>query len=104
MKMRKIRCNNTSTNTTKKHSSEINGYLAYNKLKHLNTKTRQISDNLKYTYGITVGTDHLQCAEPPKPIVKCADYNIRPIQNCTSVYKMQICTVSSAFIVGRRPF
>ena len=40
-----------------KHHSNINGYLAYNKLKILNTKIRKLSDNLNNTYDITVGTD-----------------------------------------------
>ena len=45
-----------------KHSADRNRYLSYKKLKCLNTKIRKISDKLKDTYGITVGTDHLQCA------------------------------------------
>ena len=55
-------------------------------------------------YGITVGINLPQCAENPDPIVKFKIFNRRPIQNCTSVYKMQLCTVSSALIIGGRPF
>ena len=73
-------------------------------LKYMNTKIRKLSDYLKDTYEITVGTDNLQCAEPPDPIVKCANCNRRPIQNCTSVYQMELYTISSNLIIGRRPF
>ena len=38
------------------------------------------------------------------PILKCANFNRRQITNCTSVYQMQLCTFSSALIIGRRPF
>ena len=88
----------------KKQSSNKKGYLAYQKWSRLNTKTRKISNKLKDTYGITVGTDLPKCAEPPDPIVKCANFNIRPIQNRTLVYQMQLCIVRSALIIGRRPF
>ena len=81
-----------------------NSYLAYNKLKHLNTKIQKISDKLKDTYGITVGTDPLQCDESPNTIVKCANYNRRPIQNFTSVYQIKLCTVRIVLIISRRPF
>ena len=87
-----------------KHSSNKKGYLSYQKLSRLNTKIRKLSNNLKDTYGITVGTNHLKCAEPPDPIVKCADCNRRPILHFTSVYQMQLCTGISYFIVVRRPF
>ena len=70
----------------------------------MKTKIRNISDNLKDTYDITVGTNHPQCAEPPNNIIKCADYNRRPIQNCTSFYQMKLCNISSALIISRRPF
>ena len=87
-----------------KHSSDRNGYLAYNILKSLNTKIRNIYNKLKGTYGITAGTDHPQCSEPPDPIIKCANCNRRPIQNCTSIYQMKLCTFSSALIISKRPF
>ena len=87
-----------------KHSSIINGYFAYNKLKFMNTKIRKLYDNLKDIYGITVGNNHLQCAKPPNPIVKFVNWNRRKIQNCISVYQTQLCTVSSALIICRRPF
>ena len=64
-----------------KHSADKNGYLSYNKLKCLNTKIQKLYDKLKDAYGITVGTDHPQCAEPPDPIVKCENCNRRPIQD-----------------------
>ena len=70
----------------------------------LNTKTRKFSDKLKGIYGINVGKHHQQCAEPPYPIIKFANCNIRPIQSCTSVYQMKLCTVSSSLIISRRPF
>ena len=73
----------TFANTTKKYSSNKRGYLAYQKLSRLNTKTRKLYDKLKDTYGITVGTDLPQCAEPPNPIVKYANCNKIPTQNCT---------------------
>ena len=66
-----------------KNSANKKGYLAYQKLSPLNTKIRKISDKLKDTYGITVGTNHIQCAEPPNTIIQCANFNIRPSQNCT---------------------
>ena len=87
-----------------KHSYKRNGYLAYNKFKRLNTKTRNIFDHLKNTYDITVGTNHPQCAEPSDPIVKCENFNRRSIQNCTSVYQMQLYTVRFSLIISRRPF
>ena len=87
-----------------KYPSNRNGYLAYKKLKRQNTKIRKLSDNLKDTYGITVGTNLPQFAEPPNPIVKWENFNRIPIKNCTSVYQMKIFTVSSAFIISRRPF
>ena len=70
----------------------------------MNTKTRKLFDQLKGKYDITVGTDHPQYAEPSYPIIKCAKFNRRPIQNCTSIYQMKICTVGSASIISRRPF
>ena len=70
----------------------------------MNTKTRKFSDKLKGIYGINVGKHHQQCAEPPYPIIKFANCNIRPIQSCTSVYQMKLCTVSSSLIISRRPF
>ena len=72
-------------------------------MKSLNAKLRNISDKLKYMYGITVGTNHSQCTEPPYPIIKCLNFNRRPIQNCILFYQMKLCTVSIAFIVSRRP-
>ena len=66
--------------------------------------TLKISGNLKDTNGITVGTNHSQCDEPPDTIIKCTDCNIRPIKNCTSIYQMKLFTVSSDFIISRRPF
>ena len=65
-----------------RHYPPPKGYLAYNKLKHLNTKNPKISGRFNNTHGITVGTDHPQCAESPSPIVKCANCNRIPIQNC----------------------
>ena len=44
------------------HSANINGCLGYKRLKLFNTKIRKISDILKDTYGITVVSDHTQCA------------------------------------------
>ena len=64
-----------------KHYANKKGYLAYQKWSCLNTKTRKLSDKLKDTYGITVGTDHPHFAEPSYPIIKCANYNRRTIQN-----------------------
>ena len=52
-----------------KHSDGRNGYLDYKNLKRFNTKIRKLSDKLKVTYVIPVGTDHPKCAEPPNPIV-----------------------------------
>ena len=40
-----------------KHSANKKGFLAYQKLSRLNTKIRKLSDKLKDTYGITIGTD-----------------------------------------------
>ena len=74
------------------------------KIETFNTKTRNISDHLKYTYSIVDGTNHSQCAEPPDPIIKCANYNRRPIKNCTSVYQIKLCTIISALIISRIPF
>ena len=54
-------------------------------------------------YGITVGTDHPQYAETPNTIIKFANCNRIPIQNCTSIFQMKLCTVSSALIISRRP-
>ena len=62
-----------------KKNSDKSRYLAYNKLKRLNTKIQKLSDKLKDAYGITAGTDHLQCAEPPDTIIKCANFNRIPI-------------------------
>ena len=80
------------------------GYLAYQKLSCLNTEIRKLSDKLKDTYGITVGTDHPQFAETSDPIIKCANYNRRTIQNCTSIYQIKLFTVISILIISRRPF
>ena len=55
-------------------------------------------------YGINVGTDHPQCAEPSDPIIKCENCNRRLIQNCTSIYQMKLCTFSSALIISMIPF
>ena len=70
----------------------------------MNTKTRKLSDKFKDTYGITVGTDHPQCSEFPNPIIKFANCNRRLIQNCTSVHKIKLCTISSDLIIISRPF
>ena len=104
MKTREIRCYTTFTNTTEKNSANKKGYLAYQKLSHLNTKIQKLSDRLKDMYGITVGTDHPQCSEPSNPIIKCANCNRKPIQNFTLIYQMKLCTVSSDLIISRRPF
>ena len=104
MKTREIRCYTTFTNTTEKNSANKKGYLAYQKLSRLNTKTRKLSDKLKDTYGITVGTDHLQYSESSNAIIKCVNFNRRPIQNCTSVYQMHIITLGIDLIVSRRLF
>ena len=40
-----------------KHSANKKGFLAYQKLSRLNTKIRKLSDKLKDTYGIAIGTD-----------------------------------------------
>ena len=69
--MRKIRCYTTFANT--KYSTDKKGYLAYQKLSHLNIKNQELYDKFKDTYGITIGADLLQCAGPPNPIVKCAN-------------------------------
>ena len=53
---------------------------------------------------LLLGTDLPQCAEPPDPIVKGENCNRKPIQKVTSVYQMQLCTVSSALIIVRIPF
>ena len=66
-----------------KHSPNRNGYLAQKKLSRLKTRIRKLSDKFKDTYGITVVTDHLQCAETSDPIIKFANYNRRPIKNFT---------------------
>ena len=87
-----------------KHSYKIYIYLAYQKLSHLNTKMQNFSDKVKNTYGITVGTDPLQCDESPNTIVKCANYNRRPIQNFTSVYQIKLCTVRIVLIISRITF
>ena len=87
-----------------KHYSNKKIYLAYQKVSHLNTKIRNISNKFKDTYGITVGSDHPKCYAPPNPIIKFANRNRRPIQNSASVYQMRICTISSALIIIRRPF
>ena len=102
--MRTIHYNTTFTNTMKKNYANRNGYLVYNKLKCLNTKIRKLSDKLKDTYGINVGTNHPQYSEPSDPIIKCADYNRTPIQNCTSIYETKLCKIRSALIISRRPF
>ena len=73
-------------------------------MKRLNTIIRNLSDKLKENYGITVGTNHPQFAEPRDPIIKCANCNRIPIQNRTSVYQMKLCTASSSLISSRRPF
>ena len=79
-------------------------YPHYQKLSRLNTKIRKLSDKLKGTYEIIVGINHPQCAEPPNTIIKCVNFNIRRIQNCTSVYQMKLWTVRSALIISRRSF
>ena len=38
----------------------------------------------------------------PDPIIKCENWNRRPIQNFTKVYQMKLCTVGSALIISRR--
>ena len=76
----------------------------YQKLINFNTNIRKLSDKLKDNYGINVGTDLLQCVELPDAIVQCKNYNRKPIKNYTSVYQIQLYTISSALIVGRRPF
>ena len=68
----------------------------------MNTKTQKLSDKLKDTYGITVVINLPQRAEPPDPILKGENFNMRPIKNFTSVYQMQLFTVRSALIIGRR--
>ena len=73
-------------------------------MKFFNTKIRKLSDKFKDTYGITVGTDHPQCAEPSDPIINCTNFNRRTIQNCTSIYQMKPCIVSIALIISRTPF
>ena len=40
----------------------------------------------------------------PRSNVTCANLNRRPIQNCTSVYQMQLYIVISDLITGRRQF
>ena len=90
--------------TPKKHYDNKKGYLAYQKLRRSNTKTRNLFDKLKDTYVITVSTDHTQCSEPPDTIITCANCNRITIQNFTSVYQMKLCTVISALIISRRPF
>ena len=40
----------------------------------------------------------------PDIIIKCADCNSRPIQNCTSNHQMKLCTVNSVLIISRRSF
>ena len=87
-----------------KHSTNKKGYLAYQKLSLLRTKIRKIYDKFKYMYGITVVTYHPKCDENFDTIIKFANYNRSPIKNCTSTYQMKLCTVSSAFIISRRPF
>ena len=59
---------------------------------------------MKDTYGINIGTYHLQCAEPSDPVIKCENFNRRPIQNCISTYQMKLCTVINALIISMRPF
>ena len=88
----------------KKYFANINRYIAYKKLKHLNTKIRKISDKLKETCGITFGTTHMKCAKPPDTNVKCANSNRIPIQNFAPVYQMQLRTVSIDLIIGGRTF
>ena len=73
-------------------------------MKHLYTKIRKLSDKLKGTYGITVGTDHPQCSEPSHLIIEGVNWNRRQIQNCASIYQRKLWTVSSALIVSKRPF
>ena len=87
-----------------KQSSNKQLYLAYPKLSHLNTKIRNIFDKLKDTCDITVVTGHPQRAEPPNPIIKCANCNRKPIQNCALVYQRRLCIFSSGLIISRRPF
>ena len=73
-------------------------------MSHLNTKIRKLSGKLKDMYGLTVGTNHPQCAEPSNPIIKCKNCNRIPIQNCISIYQIKPCTVSIDLIIIRRPF
>ena len=73
-------------------------------MKCLNTKIRNLFDKLKDKYGITVGTNHMQCVEPPNTIVKFENCNRIPIKNCTPVYQMQLHNVGSALIMGMRTF
>ena len=73
-------------------------------MNRLNTKIRKLSDKLNGMSVITVGTNHLQCAEPTDTIIKCANCNRIPIQNCTSVYQMKLFNVFSDLIISRRPF
>ena len=87
-----------------KDSADINGYLAYKKLKHLNTKIRNLSHKLKDIYSITVGTNNPQCSEPSDPIIECANCNRITIQIFTSIYQIKPCNVSSPLIISRRTF
>ena len=41
---------------------------------------------------------------PHNPIVKCTNFNRRPIKNCTPDYKIQLLTIGSDLIIGRRTF
>ena len=64
-----------------KHSGNKKGYLAYQKLCCMNTKTQKLYDKFEYAYDINVGTDLPRCAETPYPMVKGANCNRIPIQN-----------------------
>ena len=55
-------------------------------------------------YVITVVTNHPRCAEPSDTIIKFVDFNRKPIQNCTSIYQIKLCTFNSALIISRIPF
>eukprot|EP00957_Ditylum_brightwellii_P137432 10478234-Ditylum_brightwellii.AAC.1 len=56
---------------------------------------QKLLQQLKDTYNIEVNTDtiinHPQCDRTPIVIVKCANCNRRPIDNCTSLdYKLNL--------------
>jgi hypothetical protein len=82
------------------------GYLSYKKLHRLNTNIRKFSETLKNTYGMTVDVYQVPVDEPNATpvIVKCANCNRRPILNCTFDYQLNLHTVNSGVIIGRRAF